>query len=157
MNVNKVSFLIAVTAVVNHLAGPALADEAGSPEYLNSTEVFPSNLPFSEAVRVGNTLYLSGQIGIVPGTMKLVPGGLEAEARQTMENIETSLQAHGYNMNDLVKCTIMLADISRWAAFNEIYKTWFNEQFPARSAFGANGLALGAQVEIDCIAARPVD
>lgn len=154
---NKVSILIAVTAVLSHVAGPAHADDAGSPEYLNSTEVFPSGLPFSEAVRVGNTLYLSGQIGIVPGTMKLVAGGLEAETRQTMENIETSLRAHGYSMNDLVKCTIMLADISRWAAFNEIYETWFDERFPARSAFGANGLALGAQVEVECIAARPTD
>ena len=60
-------------------------------------------------------------------------------------------------MNDLVKCTIMLADISRWAAFNEIYENWFDGRFPARSAFGANGLALGAQVEIDCIAVRPAD
>ena len=152
---NKVSLLLAVTAVVCHVAGPAQADGAGSPEYLNSKEVFPSDLPFSEAVRVGNTLYLAGQIGIVPGTMELVAGGLEAETRQTMENIQTSLQAHGYSMNDLVKCTIMLADISQWATFNEIYVNWFDERFPARSAFGANGLALGAQVEIECIAARP--
>lgn len=157
MNAKNVGLLMIVIAAVSHLAEPALADEAGSPEYLNSTEVFPPNLPFSEAVRVGNTLYLSGQIGIVPGTMELVAGGLEAETRQTMENIQTSLQANGYSMNDLVKCTIMLADISRWAAFNEIYTTWFDEQFPARSAFGANGLALGAQVEIECIAARPAD
>ena len=89
--------------------------------------------------------------------MKLVAGGLEAETRQTMENIRTSLQAHGYTINDRVKRTIMLADISRWAAFNEIYTTWFDKHFPARSAFGANGLALGPQVEIECIAARPVD
>ena len=150
---NKCSFLLAVTAVVGCAAAPALADESGSPDYLNSQKVFPSGLPFSEAVRVGNTLYLAGQIGIAPGTMELVPGGLEAETRQTLENIETSLEAHGYSMNDLVKCTIMLADISRWAAFNDIYKTWFDEHFPARSAFGANGLALGARVEIDCIAA----
>ena len=60
-------------------------------------------------------------------------------------------------MNDLIKCTIMLADISRWAAFNDIYKTRFDKHFPARSAFGADGLALGAQVEIDCIAVRHVD
>ena len=154
---NRAGFLIAVTAVVSFVAGPAHADEAGSLEYLNSTKVFPSGLPFSEAVRVGNILYLSGQIGIVPGTMKLVAGGLEAETRQTMRNIAASLEAHGYSMNDLVKCTVMLADISRWAAFNEIYENWFDGHFPARSAFGANGLALGAQVEIDCIAVRPAD
>ena len=157
MSVDKVSFLMVVTAVVSCTAKPLLADEFSAPEFLNSAKVFPSDLPFSEAVRVGNTLYLSGQIGIVPGIMKLVPGGLEAETRQTMENIKTSLEAHGYSMNDLVKCTIMLADISRWATFNEIYKTWFDERFPARSAFGASGLALGAQVEIDCIAVRHAD
>ena len=71
-----------------------------------------------------------------------------------MENIKTSLQAHGYSMNDLVKCLVMLADISQWAKFNDVYKTYFDERYPARSAFGANGLAIGAQVEIECIATR---
>ena len=112
------------------------------------------DLPLSEAVRVGDTLYLSGQVGIVPGTMNLAPGGMEGETRQTMENIKTSLEAHGYSMNDLVKCLVMLADISRWATFNDVYKTYFDEPYPARSAFGANGLAIGAQVEVECIAVR---
>ena len=140
--------------IIGSMATPLFADEAGSAEYLNSGEVFPAGIPLSEAVRVGDTLYLSGQVGIMPGTMKLAPGGLEGETRQTMENIKTRLQAHGYSMNDLVKCLVMLADVSQWATFNEIYKTYFNERYPARSAFGANGLALGAQVEIECIAVR---
>jgi reactive intermediate/imine deaminase len=105
-------------------------------------------------VRVGNTLYLSGQIGIVPGTMKLVPGGMPEEAKQTMENIRISLEAHGYQMSDVVKCTVMLADIGEWSAFNQIYRTYFTGKYPARSALGANGLALGARVEVECIAAR---
>jgi len=71
-----------------------------------------------------------------------------------MANIKTVLEAHGYSMNDLVKCTVMLADIAKWGEFNEIYKTWFTERFPARSAMGVNGLALGAQVEVECIAYR---
>ncbi len=148
------SILIMFMVIIGSMATPLFADEAGSAEYLNSGEVFPAGIPLSEAVRVGDTLYLSGQVGIMPGTMKLAPGGLEGEARQTMENIKTSLQAHGYSMNDLVKCLVMLADVSQWATFNEIYKTYFNERYPARSAFGANGLALGAQVEIECIAVR---
>ena len=147
-----ISIIFAV--IISSMAAPLFADEAGSPEFLNSGKVFPANLPLSEAVRVGDTLYLSGQVGIVPGTMKLVPGGLEGETRQTMENIKTSLQAHGYSMNDLVKCLVMLADISQWAKFNDVYKTYFDERYPARSAFGANGLAIGAQVEIECIATR---
>ena len=130
----------------------AMAQQPAVVQFLNSGKVVPATLPFSEAVRVDNTLYLSGQIGIVPGTLKLVPGGLKEEARQAMENIRTTLEAHGYSMRDLVKCTAMLADISEWAAFNEVYKTFFSGRYPARSALGANGLALGARVEVECIA-----
>lgn len=148
------SIWIMFMVIIGSMATPLFADEAGSAEYLNSGEVFPAGIPLSEAVRVGDTLYLSGQVGIMPGTMKLAPGGLEGETRQTMENIKTSLQAHGYSMNDLVKCLVMLADVSQWATFNEIYKTYFDERYPARSAFGANGLALGARVEIECIAVQ---
>lgn len=122
--------------------------------HLNSGAVLPTKLPFSEAVEVGGTLYLSGQIGIRPGTLELVPGGIEAEARRTMENIKTTLEAHGYSMRDVVKCTVMLADIAEWGAFNEVYKTYFAEPYPARSALGANGLALGARVEVECVAVR---
>jgi reactive intermediate/imine deaminase len=134
-------------------ASVAWANDSRAIEFLNSGKVLPTTLPFSEAVRVGNTLYLSGQIGIVPGSMKLAPGGLKEEATQTLENIKTSLEAHGCAMTDLVKCTVMLADISEWAAFNEVYKSFFQNRFPARSALGANGLALGARVEVECIAA----
>lgn len=134
--------------------GLVFAAEPGSVEFLNSGKVFPTGLPFSEAVRVGNTLYLSGQIGIVPGTLKLVPGGLKGETKQTMENIKNSLEAHGYSMSNIVKCTVMLADMSEWGAFNEIYRSFFSNRYPARSALGANGLALGARVEVECIAAK---
>lgn len=132
---------------------PMFAAQPAAIEFLNSGKVLPSTLPFSEAVRVGNTLYLSGQIGVSPGTLKLVPGGIKAEARQTMDNIKTTLEAHGYTMSNIVKCTIILADMSEWAAFNEVYKTYFANRYPARSAFGANGLALGGQLEVECIAA----
>ena len=84
--------------------------------------------------------------------MDLVPGGIEAESRRTMENIRLTLEAHGASMDDVVKCTVMLADISEWGTFNEIYKTFFKDRYPARSALGANGLALGARVEVECIA-----
>ena len=129
------------------------AEQLGAIQFLNSGKVIPTNLPFSEAVRVGNVLYLSGQIGIVPGSMKLAPGGIREEARQTMENIKTSLEAHGYSVNDLVKCTVMLADMSELGTFNEVYKSFVSGRYPARSALGANGLALGARVEVECIAA----
>ena len=145
--------LAILAAGISICAAPALrAADPPVPEYLNSGKVLPTDLPFSEAVRVGNTVYLSGQIGIVPGTLKLVPGGTREEARQTMENIRTTLEAHGFTMASIVKCTVMLADMSEWAAFNEVYRTFFAKRFPARSALGANGLALGARVEVECIA-----
>ncbi len=123
-------------------------------EFLNSGAVLPkTGLPFSEAVRHGNTLYLSGVLGVLPGTLNLAPGGIKEEARQTMQNIKATLEAHGCTMNHLVKCTVMLADMSEWSAFNEVYKSFFSGALPARSAFGANGLALGARVEVECIAA----
>ena len=140
-----------VTAAL--LASTAAPAAQGGIEYLNSGKVLPATLPFSEAVRVGHTLYLSGQIGITPGSMKVVPGGIKEETKQAMENIKTSLEAHGYALKDLVKCTAMLADIGEWAAFNDVYKTFFSGHFPARSAFATNGLALGARVEVECIAA----
>lgn len=133
--------------------GPLFAAQPVTIEFLNSGKVLPRTLPFSEAVRVGNTIYLSGQIGVAPGTLKLVPGGIGPEARQTMENIKTSLEAHGYAMRNIVKCTVMLADMADWGAFNEVYKTYFANRYPARSAFGANGLALGGRLEVECIAA----
>lgn len=139
------------SAAASLLAASAFANP---PEYLNSGKVYPTNVPFAEAVRVGGTLYLSGQIGILPGTLKLAPGGLREEARQTMENLKTTLGAHGYSLRDLVKCTVMLADIAKWGEFNEVYKAYFTDHFPARSALGVSGLAIGAQVEMECVAHR---
>ena len=134
------------------VAAAAVAKDRPKVEFLNSGKVYPAGVPLAEAVRVGDTLYLSGQIGIQPGTLKLVPGGIREEAKQALTNIRTSLEAHGYSMKDVVKCTVMLADISKWGDFNEVYKTFFSEPYPARSALGANGLAVGAQVEVECIA-----
>ncbi len=109
------------------------------------------NLPFSSAVQAGNTLYLSGNLGNIPGTPNLVEGGIQPETRQTMENIASVLEQFGSSMDQVVKCTVFMADISEWGAMNDVYKTYFTKP-PARSALGANGLALGARVEIECIA-----
>jgi reactive intermediate/imine deaminase len=120
--------------------------------FLNSEESRNLNLPFSEAVRVGDMIYVSGQIGTSPGSLQLVPGGIEAEARQTMENISAVLQRYGSSMNRVAKCTVFLLDMAEWPKFNEVYRTFFTGSFPARSALGANGLALGARVEVECVA-----
>ena len=110
-------------------------------------------LPFSDAVRVGNMLYLSGKIGNLPGTAQLAAGGIQGETRQTMENIRASLEKYGSSLDEVVKCTVFLADIAEWGAMNEVYITYFAANPPARSALGASGLALGARVEIECLAA----
>ena len=120
-------------------------------EYINSPAAKAVKLPFSQAVRVGDVLYLSGALGNKPGTLELVPGGMAAEARQTMENIGAVLRENGLSFRDVFKCTVMLADMSKWADFNKVYIGYFEpDRLPARSAFGANRLALGAQVEVEC-------
>jgi 2-iminobutanoate/2-iminopropanoate deaminase len=113
-------------------------------------------LPFCSAARAGDFLFLSGAIGNRAGTMTLVDGGLSAQASQAMENIGEVLRACGLGFGDTVKFTIMLADMGRWAEFNAVYLTYFDPaRLPARSAFGANGLALGGEVEIECVAYWP--
>ena len=121
-------------------------------QFLNSPEFARLGLPFSEIVRAGNTLYMSGQIGNEPGTLRLVQGGIRGQARQTLENVRSSLQAHGYSLSNVVKCTVMLADMADWPAFNEIYTEFFQPPYPARSAFAAAGLAMGGRIELDVIA-----
>ncbi len=135
----------------------ALLGCAGAPsklEFHPAPDPALRTLPFSEAVLVDDLLILSGQIGVAPGTLTLVPGGMAAEARQTLENIKGVLARHGSSMAKVVKCTIFLADMKDWPAFNVVYREFFTAPYPARSALGANGLALGAQVEVECIAAR---
>lgn len=134
------------------LAMPTIAEETSTPEFLSGAGIYPNELPFSEAVRVGNTFYLSGQIGVLPGTLKLVDGGVLAETKQTMENLKSTLESNGLDMDNVIKCLVMMADISEWGVFNGIYKSYFSDHFPARSALGVNGLALGARVEVECIA-----
>ena len=114
----------------------------------------PPTRPFSPAVRVGNLIFLSGQIGTsADASGGLVAGGIEAETRQTMENIKDVLTRVGSSMDQVIKCTVMMADMAEWNRMNTVYTTYFPKHKPARSALGANGLALGARVEIECIAA----
>ena len=133
---------------------PAAEHSAAELEYLQMPMYEGQNLPFSAAVRVDNMLYLSGVIGTDPDadTLQPVPGGVGAETRRAMEIIEEQLETFSSSMDRVVKCTIFLADMGDWPAMNEVYVTFFDTP-PARSALGANGLAIGASVEIECIAA----
>ncbi|MGP9556297.1 RidA family protein [Psychrobacter sp. AOP7-A1-24] len=121
----------------------------------NSSPVFLGDggtYPFSEAVRVGNTLYMSGQIGFKDG--KLVKGGIKSETKQVLDNIHSTLLKYGYQQSDIVKCMVMLTDMDDFDDFNKVYKAELMKPYPARSAFGVSELAAGASVEVECMAAK---
>jgi 2-iminobutanoate/2-iminopropanoate deaminase len=135
---------LALAAVL--IAGPAAA---AGPEFYP-----PANpkSPYSEAVRVGDLLVVSGQLGVRPGQ----PASFEEEARRALDNVAAVLSRHGAGMDDVFKCTVMLTDMSKWAAFNEIYTGYFKPgRLPARSVLGAGALAAGANVEVECWAQAP--
>ncbi len=143
---------LVMLVVVMLLAG-CEAEVTASPDvaYLQAPGTEDMDLPFSSAVRVDNMLYLSGSIGIVPGTRQLAEGGIEGETRQALENISQTLQTFGSSMDKVIKCTVFLADMREWGAMNDVYRTFFPNP-PARSALGTSGLALNSRVEIECIA-----
>ncbi len=141
--------LLAALAVAPFFAH---AQDSG-PRFYNSPALAAMKPPFSQAVRVGDILFMSGAIGIVPGTRELAPGGIEGETRQAMDNIGAVLKANDLSFDNVVKCTVMLADMAKWGDFNKVYVTYFKPgRLPARSAFGASGLARNAQVEVECLA-----
>jgi reactive intermediate/imine deaminase len=131
----------------------ACAAVAGEVEFYPAPGDAEGKWPFSEAVRAGDLLFLSGMLGIKPGTSELVPGSILPETRQTLENIRAAVLRHGGSMDRVPKCTVFLADMAEWGAMNEVYREFFPVHKPARSALGVSGLALGARVEIECVAA----
>ena len=110
--------------------------------------------PYSQAIQAGNTVYVSGQIPIVPERGELVDGDIAAQTRQSLTNISNILAAAGYSMKDVVKTTVLLADIADFGAMNEVYAEFFEEPYPARAAFQAAAIPKGALVEIECIAVK---
>ncbi len=136
-----------LTATLLAFAGGAQAQ----PFFVMSEPNKALHRPFSDAVQVGDVLYISGQIGAEPGVDHVVTGGIEAEARQVMENICGVLKARGLGFDNVFKCTVMIGDMAKWGDFNKVYVPYFKpDRLPARSAFGANGLAKGAAVEVEC-------
>jgi 2-iminobutanoate/2-iminopropanoate deaminase len=132
---------------------PAFA--ADDVEYFPVTNAPPGmNLPFSDAVRVGGMLYLSGEIG-TDAKGRLVDGGVSVQAKQLMDNIGTKLARHGSSWDRVVQCTVALADMKDWPAFNDVYRGYFKHHFPARMAYATGGLALGARAEVQCNATVP--
>jgi reactive intermediate/imine deaminase len=112
----------------------------------------PPGLPFSSAVRIGNVLYLSGQIGALPGTRQLADTGVAGQTRQVFENMKAVLTYAGSSLERVFKCTVFLTNIADYAAMNAVYASYFPKDPPARSTVAGSGLALGARVEIECLA-----
>jgi 2-iminobutanoate/2-iminopropanoate deaminase len=147
--------LVAIFAGCETVPPAAPAPAVPVPQFYLAGDSALRGMPFSEAVQVGNLLIVSGQIGNVPGKVELVPGGIGPESRQALENIRAILERHGASMQDVVKCTIFLADIGEWGAFNAVYREMFSAPYPARSALGSSGLVLGARTEVECMAVVP--
>jgi 2-iminobutanoate/2-iminopropanoate deaminase len=146
------SFFFALAATFVAVLPAFAADDV---EYFPVTNAPPGmSLPFSEAVRVGDMLYLSGEIG-TDAKGRLVEGGIAAEAKQLMDNIGTKLARRGSSWDRVVQCTVALADMKDWSAFNEIYRGYFKRHFPARMAYATGGLALDARAEVQCSATIP--
>jgi len=139
---------IATTTMILLLAA-ATAARAADIEFHRLPDGPLAQLPFSESVRVGDMLYLSGELG-TGSDGELVAGGIRAEAKQMMDNIGRKLAARGSSFDRVVLCTVALADMAEWPAFNEVYRGYFATHFPARMAYAASGLALGARVELQC-------
>ena len=123
-------------------------------EYLNSAAHIAKDYPFSEATIVNGVIYVSGQIGTLSNG-EVIEGGIEAETIQSLKNIEAVLERLGGSKEDIFKCTCMLKDIKDWPAMSKAYKSYFNtKDLPSRSAFAGSGLALGALIEIECLALK---
>jgi reactive intermediate/imine deaminase len=143
----KVISVIAMGFLI--MSNSAEAQPRPSVEHFGRPTLNGQALPFSDAVRAGDTLYLSGQLGI--GADGRLPEGIEAQTKQALENIGAILKRAGLGYSDVFHCTAMLSDMANWPAMNKVYVTYFPEgKRPARSAFGANGLALGALIELEC-------
>ena len=160
MKILPVSASLLVIALVG--LAPRLGAQAGpsaapteEPRYFPGPANGAKPRPYSEAVKIGSTLYVSGQLGTLPGASTPVPGGIGPEARQALANLQAILERHGSSLDRVAKVTVFLADIKDWPAFNEIYREFFKTNLPARSALAANGLALGAKVEVEAIAFVP--
>jgi len=138
---------LAVVAVAMFVAAPLAAQDH---QVIHVNE--PAGLPFSSATRVGNLVFLAGQVGNTPGTRQLADTGIAGQTRQALENIKTVLAAAGSSLERVVKCTVFLTSMGDYQAMNAVYATYFPKDPPARSTVAGSGLALGARVEIECIA-----
>jgi 2-iminobutanoate/2-iminopropanoate deaminase len=150
--VPRTTLLLLVGIVAFGCAG---APPAGTRRVITTDRAPAAMAAFSQAIQVGNTVWVAGQLGVDPATRQLVPGGIEAETRQALENVQAILEAAGFSLADAVQVQVLLADISEWEKLNPVYVTFFPRDPPARAAYAVAALPRGARVEILVTAARP--
>ncbi|MCA8887506.1 MAG: RidA family protein [Parvularculaceae bacterium] len=152
----KFSFvhLVAAAMFAALMFAAGAAAQAGERAHYRNPDL-PANFPFSSAVVVGDHIYLSGEIGVDYASMTLVEGGVGAQTRKIFENYAATLEALGAELSDIVKCTVFLDDMTQYAQMNAAYAEALPDPKPARSTFGVDGLALGAALEIECLAVKP--
>jgi len=144
-----------VAAAQDSAATDIVNTETPAGQFYSSQLSLDQGFPFSDVVETtGGLIFISGLVG-TDETGELVTGGLEAETHAIFRQMSTYLEHLGLGFDDVVKCLVMIDDIAQWGAFNGIYTQYFSPPYPARSAMGADGLALGASLELECIAARP--
>lgn len=144
--------MLAVLASLALFAAAPPSSGAAEMKQVFQSPDLPPGLPFSAAVRAGDTIYVSGAIGHVRGEPRLIPGGIGPETEQAMTYIKETLERAGSSLDRVVKCTVFLVDIDDFGAMNEVYRTFFPEAPPARSTVAVAALALGARIEVECIA-----
>lgn len=145
----RTQFKIIVISAVLYASGV----KAGEPDFYRDPSL-PDWAPFSSAVTVGDTIYVSGHLGRDPETNELISDDVADQTRQTFANMERTLGAVGAELSDIVKCTVFLDEMADYPAMNAAYVETFPGPKPARSTIGADGLAIGAKVEIECIAVK---
>ncbi|GAA6183643.1 MULTISPECIES: Rid family detoxifying hydrolase [Alteromonadaceae] len=149
---STVIFVLCSLLLLFPISSHANPQSSNSIKRLSSEQFKQLNLPFSQAVEANGILYLSGELGVIPGQLKLVEGGVVAETHQALQNIKATLERFGSGMDKVIKCTLFLADINEWGDVNKVYIEYFKESLPARSAVAGSGLGLGGRVEIECMA-----
>jgi 2-iminobutanoate/2-iminopropanoate deaminase len=133
---------------------PPQGGDAPTPHVVNTDQAPAAIGPYSQAIQVGNTLYLAGQLGLDPESGELVEGGIEPETRQTLENLGAVLNAAGFTFDDVVQSQVFLADLDEFSSMNEIYATYFGDRPPARATVEVSRLPRDARIEIMFTAAR---
>jgi reactive intermediate/imine deaminase len=153
----RFSFLVALSFLAACAAGENPRPAPAQRRVISTNRAPAAIASYSQAIQVGETLYLAGQIGLDPATRELVPGGLQAEARRALDNCKAILEAAGFTLADVVQVQVFLADVGDYAAFNEVYSGYFPPPAPARAAVAVAALPRGARVEVLMTAVRPAE